>query len=440
MIVSFVLSIVLIQLCDAYLRFLSFRNQMMSDEIRVLWERLIAWGIFSFIIYFWLFEEMGIVAASYKIALLLGWIPYLAIFMGVVSNQLWQHVFIFGMSALWSFISHNWSNIIVALFLMDCDEGFVICVHAALYLLWFILLLPLEKHIFINLLPSKAFFDQRPVGIYIAVLPLVMMLGHVIRIADGVLWHSWEERISRLFLPVVFFFFYRYVLVLARRFFEKQRAIRRAQLMENQIASIEEYQAMMKSSRKKVIEMRDSLLNNYNELHELINSGKLMEAMEYIRGQEHLLDTTVIRSFSDSPIVNAAISIYLQRAKSLGIRVRQQVSMPVHPATDETDLAMILSNLLENAIQATGKERAEEREISFILRQNSNQFVLEMTNKCHTNLVLDDEGMPKTSREGHGTGMVSLRTFLKKYDGYVAFSQEDGWVKLFLYWEDRVPC
>ncbi|MBR5163183.1 MAG: GHKL domain-containing protein [Schwartzia sp.] len=42
--------------------------------------------------------------------------------------------------------------------------------------------------------------------------------------------------------------------------------------------------------------------------------------------------------------------------------------------------------------------------------------------------------MPTTSAEGHGIGMVSLAAFRKKYDADVVFEQEDGWVRLMIYW------
>ena len=79
-----VLAVTLLQLADAYLRYLAFRDRMEKAEIRRLWKHFALWGLFSSGLYGWMFYQMGVVVAAYKIALMLGWIPYLAIFMHTV--------------------------------------------------------------------------------------------------------------------------------------------------------------------------------------------------------------------------------------------------------------------------------------------------------------------------------------------------------------------
>ena len=207
------------------------------------------------------------------------------------------------------------------------------------------------------------------------------------------------------------------------------------EIMQREISYLEEYRQLMQDHKAQAERMQDNLLAVYERLQALLNRGDVTAAKAFIESQEQLLGTVSIRAYCRSPIVNAAISLYLRRADEQGIAVRQKVNLPKELATDENDLAVLLSNLLENAIQAcAGCPRPE---LSLILQHNGRQCVLEIVNTCTRKLQLTEEGLPETKHKqaGHGIGTLSLKNFLLKYDGYVDFSQENGQVRLFIYWE-----
>ena len=104
--------------------------------------------------------------------------------------------------------------------------------------------------------------------------------------------------------------------------------------------------------------------------------------------------------------------------------------------TDENDLAILLSNLLENAIKAAKSQVSDENLLKVKIQHSGNQCVLEISNFCNESIQFDKDGLPLTSAEGHGIGMLSLRAFVKKYDAYVDFSQFDNRVNLMMYWKD----
>ena len=82
------------------------------------------------------------------------------------------------------------------------------------------------------------------------------------------------------------------------------------------------------------------------------------------------------------------------------------------------------------------KQKPSERDLSVIIRYGGGQYVLEVANRYDYPIKLGDNGLPYTSKIGHGLGMSSLETFAKKYDAYVDFSCEDNRVRLSLYWRD----
>ena len=269
-----------------------------------------------------------------------------------------------------------------------------------------------------------------------------MLLGFVVLIADSTLWHSWEERLARLLLPVAFFISYHLLLKSSRRIYEQRRLEQKAAIMAREVANLEEGKKLVEGSRAQAQAQQESLFSMYGELEEFIKAGEIEKARQLIAAQDMKLSAASITPYTDYPIINAAISIYLRKAEEKGLSVKQKVNLPKGMGTDEQELAVLLSNLLENALLAVMRDKetgaaAGPGSISLILQHIGEQCVLEIVNTSVAPLHLGKDGLPVTSRQGHGLGMLSLRNFLKRYDGYADFTQEQGQVTLSMYWEDK---
>ena len=281
--------IVLFQLIDTYIRSLAF--QVPEEVERKLWLSYFVWGAGSFILYQIFFVNCGINAATYKIILMIGWLPYFFITVKILSFGLLQHIFVFGMAAICSTVQHTISAMIVLLNFDNLTNEKIILYVAAGYLLLFALLLPIYKRYFVNLLPSREIFDLRPQGIYIAILPLIILSFHLIRLIDDVLIHSWAERLSRIYLPVVFFFFYHYILIAAKKFYNLQRATRNKRQLEERLSMLKNYNEQIEENQKLVSVMRHDLRHSYNLIHSMLKNGLIDEAREHISKQEKILES-----------------------------------------------------------------------------------------------------------------------------------------------------
>jgi len=430
-------TVVLIQLSDAYLRWLAFSKELSHEKNIKLLKKFVCWSAISFEIYFGVLASNGIGAAEYKAFLMLGWIPYLAIFIHETGGGFLRHIFIFNMSALWSFLQHNWSSFIVISFFLDGrTDAEIILTHAVIYVALFIVMLPIEKYFFTRMLLPQAFFDIRPQSFYIAFLPPVILMAHLIRLADNVLVHSWEERLSRMYLPFVFLFFYKYVLEAARRFYRQRRIEKLERRLGEKLAELKEYHNFMQELQKSVSVMRHDLRHSYRLIYTLLESGDVAKAREYLITQELSLESAVVRPFAESEIVSNALSIYLQRAEDAGIKVFQRIDIPDEFKTDENDFALLLANIFGNAIRDIGRQAEGSRKLSIIIRQEDDVFILEMTAHCDIDIHFDKDGLPQSFDSTSSLGMNSLKNFIKKYNAHVDFSQSDGQLKFSMYWSD----
>lgn len=120
--------------------------------------------------------------------------------------------------------------------------------------------------------------------------------------------------------------------------------------------------------------------------------------------------------------------------KSLYCRNRQiQVSCVADGSQmgfiDTIDLYAILGNALDNAIEAVEKfKEKEKRQIDVLIYKQQNFLIMNIINPMPENLIYE-EGLPVTTKKdklSHGFGLRSMKQILKKYDGFLNVSEEDG--------------
>ena len=93
------------------------------------------------------------------------------------------------------------------------------------------------------------------------------------------------------------------------------------------------------------------------------------------------------------------------------------------------DLYAILGNALDNAIEAVQKFKDPgKRQIDVVICRQQNFLVMNFMNPVRETPVFEDD-FPVTTkgdRRYHGFGLRSIRHFVRKYDGYLNISVEDG--------------
>ena len=419
------------QFSGVYLRYLPFSREISADEKSLLAKRFLLWSAADLAITFFLLTD-GLTYRAFKIAMFTGWLPYFLISMTVIRNKIPQHFFVFGMQGLWCFMLHSAAGAIVALLCGQMLEEFM-PLQLTIYLLVFVALLKLEQKFFVSLLPSARLFENSSLRWCISLLPVAIFIGTAIPIADVTFLLTWRERFSRVIVPIFFFLMYQSMSLATRRVEERQVREQQNFILRRQTESLAEQNALMQASRREAEAMQRQLADNYDAIEKLLVAGKRREAMEFIGRQTNLLDSSAVKVFCRSPLINAAVSLYSRRARELGIKFSCKIELPPNFSLDESDLAVLLSNLLENAITAS-KKNLSDREISLIMRNMGGQYVLEVTNRFDLPIKVGSNGLPYTTEIGHGLGMSSLEIFANKYDAFVDFSHEGGLVRFNVYW------
>ncbi len=93
-------------------------------------------------------------------------------------------------------------------------------------------------------------------------------------------------------------------------------------------------------------------------------------------------------------------------------------NIPSEIGISNKDLTVILGNLLENAMNACRNIQDEKRSIQIIGRYQDAGLALLIKNTSMTEPKRDSTGRYiSTSHSGHGVGIESVQTMVKKYNG-----------------------
>ena len=429
------LALVFLQFSGVWLRYLPFAKTVSAAQRHKLQQLTAGWGLLAFFIYAVVMTMYDGEVLRFKLLVAFGWVPFFLIAYYCIPRSFVQHLFVLGMQSLFSILLHTVSGFVVGAVLpVDYGERMHMLTLISCYLLLFLLLIPLERRMFDKLVPVQRFFQYRHLGLYIALMPLVVLFAYALPMLDGQLYHSVPERVGRLALPILFFLIFRLVLNSAHHMSEHTAEVHRNNLLAQQLYSLREYTRLTEERRQTLRVLRHNM-RHYNQLlSTLLDSGRLSEARQLVDKQAAEIERMMMRDFCANALVNATLSIYHYHLGNLEIPLQQQIDLPKDMTGMDTDVAIVLSNLLENALHASMRQPVMDRAVKASAHCENGKYILSVANRFQEPLMLDSDGLPYSDEPGHGTGMIALRAFIRKYSAQCDFQQQDGWVTVMLCW------
>ena len=201
--------------------------------------------------------------------------------------------------------------------------------------------------------------------------------------------------------------------------------------LENQIVSASDYLRLVQHSKESIEDALGKRRTLYVQLQALFHQKKGDRILQLLAQLDEQLDRTSLSRFCDNALINATLTAYVARARRQDIPVTVHVDIPNKMPLTE-DFAMVLSNLMENAINASVKEMPSERQISILVLRQDTVLNLLVRNQFSGRVEFNQEGLPVTHEPGHGLGMRSLARFRDKYGASVLCRVKDGQFSTYL--------
>ena len=151
------------------------------------------------------------------------------------------------------------------------------------------------------------------------------------------------------------------------------------------------------------------------------NTGELIDYISELHG----------RFEGSKPVIksgNAVMDIILSEAadqcKKKNIIFDSRFSYPNDLDINPFDMSVVLSNALQNAMEAS--EELKDPLILVTSMVRGNVFILSVKNRMKDKLILNEEGIPDSSKNdsGHGYGLKNIRSIAARYKGDIEIKQE----------------
>lgn len=174
---------------------------------------------------------------------------------------------------------------------------------------------------------------------------------------------------------------------------------------------------------------RHDMRHHLNILAGMAQQNNSDEILEYIEELNNNAEICAPEMFCSNPAINAVISEGISRAKKLNCNVEYKLLIPEDIPFDLPDVCIILSNALENALNACEKCPSDKRCINLsAVFSDNRKLMVYVGNSCADTVEIDSEGLPiiKEQIEGHGIGLRGVNKLVKKYNGFLCCSCENG--------------
>ena len=187
-------------------------------------------------------------------------------------------------------------------------------------------------------------------------------------------------------------------------------------LLEQEEHSLNRYVEEAKARYDETKSFRHDIRNHIAVVKNLLKSGKLEEAVSYMEAMDDIAEKMSFPCSTNNPVVDILVGNKLGIAKSMGIDADCSLLLPYPCDIKDIDICIVLSNALDNAIQAVKSlDAGIEKYIRVSGRIQGDFLMIEVENSFH--------GKDTFKK---GTGLSNVKKVAEKYGGAMSIETQEN--------------
>ena len=196
---------------------------------------------------------------------------------------------------------------------------------------------------------------------------------------------------------------------------------------ENQLLSMQQQRyESLKASIEEARQARHDLRHQLCQLAALAEEGNLEKIKAYLSDAVSRIPSLELH-FCENRAADGVVGYYCALAKREQIPFSVQLDLPECLPVDEINLCLVLSNLLENALEASLRTAPARRRIELTAYLHGNSLALIQVENTYDGVIREKDGVFLSSkRKGDGVGLQSVRHIAEKSGGVSTVTYQDG--------------
>lgn len=184
--------------------------------------------------------------------------------------------------------------------------------------------------------------------------------------------------------------------------------------------------------------LRHDMKNRYLSEMAYLEDANYNGLKEHYQKMLGTLQDKKIISDTGNVFFDAIINYKADYANKMGIELDAAIEIPCDLSIEDTEIGILVGNLLDNAMEALAKSSLKEKKIVFKIRYTTDNLFIYVANSFEGEVFRQEDGSIKTSKSDgkhHGFGLKVVRSVAEKYNGCVDVSAQNQnfVVKVFLF-------
>jgi len=194
-------------------------------------------------------------------------------------------------------------------------------------------------------------------------------------------------------------------------------------LLKNSVIEQTKHYEDLKSSQEEIRQMRHNMRSTCIATIAELKEGKTENALEQLQENIDIIEKSSKTIDTGHPSIDSIIENKLIKCDELNINAHFSYQYKEPITINEIEIAVIVGNILDNAIEACQKVNNVEKEIWGSITVDKQNIIINIKN---TAVNSNNFKTSKVDKKSHGYGLKSISHIAKKYNGYAKFSFSDN--------------
>ncbi len=227
----------------------------------------------------------------------------------------------------------------------------------------------------------------------------------------------WES-LGVLSINIIVFYLYHTYIDMYQKLHEKEVLEQQVKIYSNQLEVIEQTQTKVRS-------LRHDMSHHIQELRRLTVQNEEQETMRYLDKMENSMTNEKEYVYSGNREIDGILNYMLEKANDALQKVEIEIRNLRNLDEYSFELAIILGNLLDNAIEAA--ERTKEKFLRFQMEEEKGVLYIQVANRYCGELLEKEGRLLSTKTDGgkHGFGLKNVKDIVEKNHGMMDIRYDD---------------
>ncbi|MCD7723868.1 MAG: GHKL domain-containing protein [Clostridiales bacterium] len=190
-------------------------------------------------------------------------------------------------------------------------------------------------------------------------------------------------------------------------------------LFKENIAEQKKHYENAQLSHYEIQRIRHDMKNSYIAAIAEIQAGNCAAAVEQLKSNVDIIERSCEITDTGHPALDAIIDSKTNLCRELGIHIDMSYMYSSPICINEIEIAVVIGNILDNAIEACRKINYYGGEICGVISADMQEIIIDIKNTAFSSSYPETS---KADRQRHGFGLKSVSHIAKKYNGYAKFS------------------